>query len=105
MKQQKLQHNQAQALKALFEAVAAIRTPAEASLFLNDLCTPTELQAMADRWRVVGPIEAQLPYREIQSLTGVSVTTIGRVARCLAMGPGGYKLIYERVEKKNEQSL
>ena len=30
-------------------------------------------------------------YREIRRLTGVSVTTIGRVARYLANGNGGYR--------------
>ena len=33
-----------------------------------------------------------MPYREIHRLTGVSVTTIGRVARYLAAGNGGYAL-------------
>lgn len=103
MKQQKTAHDQAQALETLFEAIAAIKAPAEAALFFKDLCTPAELQAMADRWLVVRPIQSQLPYREIHEMTGVSVTTIGRVARCLAMGNGGYKLIYERVEKQHER--
>ena len=35
--------------------------------------------------------ERGLPYREIHRLTGVSVTTIGRVARYLAAGNGGYR--------------
>jgi len=36
-------------------------------------------------------------YREIHDRTGVSVTTIGRVARCLEMGAGGYRLAAERL--------
>jgi uncharacterized protein YerC len=32
------------------------------------------------------------PYRQIHDDTGVSVTTIGRVARCLELGTGGYQL-------------
>jgi uncharacterized protein YerC len=38
-----------------------------------------------------------LPYREIHDRTGVSVTTIGRVARCLDLGAGGYRLAAERL--------
>ncbi len=47
---------------------------------------------MADRWAVVDWLQKGLPYREIHRLTGVSVTTIGRVARYLADGNGGYSL-------------
>lgn len=82
---------------ALYEAFLTLRTPAEAQAFLRDLCTPAELQAMADRWRVVALLKDGLPYREIHDLTGVSVTTIGRVARFLAQGNGGYRTAYDRL--------
>jgi len=84
----------------LFEAIAAIRDAEEAKQFFEDLCTPAELQSMADRWRVVGPIKQGIPYRTIYEQTGVSVTTIGRVARCLTQGEGGYNLIFDRVKRK-----
>jgi len=58
--------------------------------FLRDLCTPAELEAMADRWRVVPLLHQGVPYRKIHQLTGVSVTTISRVARTLEHGTGGY---------------
>ncbi len=53
---------------------------------------------MADRWAVVQMLQRGLSYREIQRLTGVSVTTIGRVARYLAAGDGGYALAVERLK-------
>jgi len=81
----------------LFAAVAALRTPEECRAFFKDLCTPAELQAMADRWAVVDWLKEGLPYREIHTLTGVSVTTIGRVARFLASGNGGYALVAKRI--------
>ena len=59
--------------------------------------TPAELQAMADRWAVVELLERGLPYREIHRQTGVSVTTIGRVARYLTSGNGGYRAVTERL--------
>ena len=43
------------------------------------------------------PDLADVPYREIHDRTGVSVTTIGRVARCLDLGEGGYRLAAERL--------
>ena len=88
----------------LYTAVAAIKTAEEARLFFQDLCTPNEIEAMADRWRVVGLVRAGMPYRDIHQETGVSVTTVGRVARCLMLGEGGYNLIYERTEKKYHEN-
>ncbi len=84
----------------LYEAILALKSIEEAKQFFEDLCTPTERQAMADRWLVVEPIKQGTPYRAIYEQTGVSVTTVGRVARCLSFGTGGYNLIYERLKKK-----
>lgn len=91
-------------VQALYEALALIKTSDEAKQFILDLCTPAEIQAMADRLRVVKFIKEGIPYREIYEKTGVSVTTVGRVARCLMSGEGGYHLIYERLEKKQHEN-
>jgi TrpR-related protein YerC/YecD len=89
---------EAQAERALVAALLTARTPDEMRAFLRDLCTPAELQAMADRWAAVECLQRGLPYREIHRLTGVSVTTIGRVARYLAAGNGGYAVAVRRLE-------
>ena len=77
-------------LQALAHAFSRLDETAEVLAFLPDLCTPAELEAMADRWRVVPLLIKGVPYREIHDLTQVSVTTIGRVARTLEYGAGGY---------------
>ena len=82
----------------LYEAILALRTPEECRAFFRDLCTPAELQAMADRWAVVEMLQRGLPYREIYKVTGVSVTTVGRVARYLKAGNGGYALVAQRLK-------
>jgi TrpR-related protein YerC/YecD len=89
---------EALAERNLCVALAALKTPEEVRAFLRDLCTPAEIQAMADRWAVVEPLERSVPYREIHRLTGVSVTTIGRVARFLKSGNGGYLTAARRLE-------
>jgi TrpR-related protein YerC/YecD len=89
---------EALAERNLCVALAALRTAEEVRAFLRDLCTPAEIQAMADRWAVVDPLKRSLPYREIHRLTGVSVTTIGRVARFLSGGNGGYATVARRLE-------
>ena len=90
------ERQQARAEDALFEAIITLRDAAECRDFFKDLCTPAELQALVDRWQVVEYLEQGLPYRKIHDLTGVSVTTIGRVARFLADGFGGYRTAIQR---------
>ncbi|HSG63351.1 MAG TPA: YerC/YecD family TrpR-related protein [Gammaproteobacteria bacterium] len=81
----------------LFDAILTLRTPQECAQFFTDLCTPAELEALTDRWTVVGLLNDGLPYRRIHELTGVSVTTIGRVARFLSAGNGGYTTALKRL--------
>ena len=83
----------------LFAAVLTLKSVDECGAFFRDLCTPAELQAIADRWAVVEWLQKGLPYREIHRITGVSVTTIGRVARYLADGNGGYALAANRQQR------
>ena len=85
------------AARCLYEGFASLTSAEECEQFLGDLCTPAELQALVDRWTVVRMLRQGLPYREIQDRTGVSVTTVGRVARFLANGSGGYQLVVERM--------
>ncbi|MDH4047645.1 MAG: YerC/YecD family TrpR-related protein [Gammaproteobacteria bacterium] len=94
-------NQQKRAEDALFRAVASLRTVAECRNFLKDLCTPAELQALADRWQVVELLLQDMPYRQIHDKTGVSVTTIGRVARFLSDGFGGYHTAIERSQRKH----
>ena len=83
--------------RGLFAAVLTLKTVDECRAFFRDLCTPAELQALADRWAVVEWLQKGLPYREIHRVTGVSVTTIGRVARYLQDGNGGYEIAASRL--------
>jgi TrpR-related protein YerC/YecD len=77
---------------ALYSAILTLTTATEAQSFFHDLCTPAELQALADRWAVVALLREKHSYREIHRRTGVSLTTIGRVARFVMTGNGGYAL-------------
>lgn len=86
---------------ALFRAIKSLRTTAECRNFFMDLCTPAELQALTDRWQVVELLLQDMPYRQIHDRTGVSVTTVGRVARFLSDGFGGYRMAIERTARKN----
>ena len=79
----------------LFDAILLLRNSLEVENFFKDLCTPQELSALRERWKVCQMLEEQrLSYREIHSISGSSLTTIGRVARFLRdESYGGYRLI------------
>ncbi|WPY00624.1 Helix-turn-helix transcriptional regulator [Candidatus Trichorickettsia mobilis] len=68
----------------LFDALAQLSDKNEAMRFILDLCTPQEIKALKERWKVAQLLDQnELSYRQIHAITGASLTTIGRVARFL----------------------
>ena len=86
---------------SLAEALAALRSSEEARVLLADLCTPAEVHSLAERWHVARLLDAgDLTYREIHEATGVSTTTIVRVARFLKQEEyRGYRLLLDRAKE------
>ena len=80
----------------LFAAIVSLETKQEMERFFRDLCTLSELEAMAHRWQVAQLLEKGLPYLEIAEKTGASTTTVTRVAHWLRHGEGGYRLALDR---------
>ena len=78
-------------MKALFDAIQSLESREETESFFRDLCTLSELEAMAHRWEVARLLEQGLPYLEIAERTGASTTTVTRVAHWLRHGEGGYR--------------
>ena len=85
----------------LAAALASLRSAGEARALLADLCTPAEVHSLAERWHVARLLDAgELTYREIHEATGVSTTTIVRVARFLKQEDNrGYRLLLDRGRK------
>ena len=83
----------------LAAALLLLRSPDEARALLTDLCTPAEIRTIAERWHVARLLdEGKLTYREIHDATGVSTTTIVRVARFLRQEDnGGYRVLLNRL--------
>jgi TrpR-related protein YerC/YecD len=94
-----------QSIQSLCEALIEIENKEEALNFLKDLCTPQELEALSERWRVCMLLEDKiLSQRKIHTLTGASLTTIGRVARFLnSENYGGYRKILTKTKIKKEK--
>ena len=82
---------------------AALLTPrdeSEMGRLLLDLCTPAEIRTLAERWHVARLLDGSaLSYREIHDATGVSTTTVVRVARFLREERnGGYRRAIDAME-------
>ncbi|MGN6383246.1 MAG: YerC/YecD family TrpR-related protein [Dyella sp.] len=86
--------------RSLCEALLSLKNAEEMSAFMHDLCTPAELEVLVDRWRVVPYLLEGVSYREIHERTSVSITTIGRVARYLNQGSGGYLAAAARAARR-----
>jgi TrpR-related protein YerC/YecD len=80
----------------LFDAILSLQTQDEAARFFRDLCTLSELEALAHRWQVAQLVDQGLPYLEVAKRTGASTTTVTRVAHWLRHGEGGYRLALDR---------
>lgn len=84
----------------LAAVLVAIRDEDEARALLRDLCTPAEVRTLAERWQVARLLdEGRMTYREIHDATGVSTTTIVRVARFLKEeANAGYRTLLDRLK-------
>lgn len=91
-------------IRDLCQTLLLLESTDEAYHFLKDLCTPQEIAALAERWRVCKLLEkGDLSYREIQHATQASLTTIGRVARFLKDEPHqGYAALLKKIKNKKE---
>lgn len=85
---------------ALWEAVLALRTPAECYAFFEDILTVTEMEALAQRWTVATMLDEGRTYEEIAHATGASSATISRVKRALSFGADGYRLVLDRLKAR-----
>src|SRR2546423_9875475 len=84
----------------LLDAIASLRTADEAASFFRDLCTLSELEAMAHRWQAAQLVDQGIPYHEVSRRTGASTTTVTRVAHWLHHGEGGYRRMLDRRRRR-----
>src|SRR3954462_8086742 len=84
----------------LFAAIASMKTPEEAGRLLRDLCTVSELDAMAHRWQVAQLLDEGLPYLEVAKRGPAATTTVTGVSQWLRRGGGGYGLALRRRRKR-----
>ena len=75
---------------ALYETILKLKDLDECCRFFDDLCTPTELRSLEQRFDVAVYLQQGLVYLDILEKTGSSSATISRVRRSmLDNGAGG----------------
>ena len=75
---------------ALYETILKLKDLDECCRFFDDLCTPTELRSLEQRFDVAVYLQQGLVYLDILDRTGASSATISRVRRSmLDNGAGG----------------
>ena len=84
----------------LFEGVLSLTSVEECYNFFEDLCTITELRAMAQRFQVAKMLDDGQIYSDIVKETGASTATISRVNKCLIYGTDGYSMVLDRAKGK-----
>jgi len=100
-----MKHPMEHEMKELCQVISLLRTQEECRLFLEDICTIKELQAMSQRWQVARQLADGKNYLEVCQNTGASSTTISRVNKCLVYGNGGYRLALERMEEEKTDGI
>jgi len=85
----------------LIQAILALKTENEAGRFLRDLMTEKEIKEFAKRLKAAEMLTDKIPYSIIEKETGLSSTTVARVAKWLNGKGGGYKTIINRLHHHN----
>ncbi len=83
----------------LYKAIVSLESVEECQSFFEDLCTVSELRAMAQRLEVAQFLDEGLIYNDILQRTGASSATISRVNRALQYGAGGYSAVLAKLKE------
>ena len=83
--------------KELVEAILSLENFDEATAFLRDLLTESEIKEFALRLKVAKMLSENVPYLTIENETGFSSTTVARVSKWLKTGMGGYTNIINKL--------
>ncbi len=88
------------AVERLADALVGIDDRETMLAFLRDVCSYTELAALAQRLEVARLVNAGMPYAEVARQLGASTATVTRVAQWLRHGEGGYRAVIYATEDR-----
>ncbi len=84
----------------LFEAILLLENIEECYNFFEDICTVSEIKALAQRLEVASMLREGKTYTDISEVTGASTATISRINRALNYGADGYNAILSKLANK-----
>lgn len=87
-----------QQTEELLQAILSLKGIDEAKRFFRDLLTENELNEFANRWKAAQLLDAKVSYSQIEKETGLSSTTVARIAKWLNGELGGYKLVLDKLK-------
>ena len=88
---------------ALFRSILSLKSIEECYCYFEDLCTNKEVRDFGQRLEIAKELDEGRSYQQVAEATGVSSATIGRVKRCLDYGPGGYRMVLDRLKEETPQ--
>lgn len=97
---QKLRDEQ---MDQLFKVILSLKDLDQCYKFFEDICTVSELKALAQRLEVARMLDEGCIYEHIVEKTGASTATISRVKRCLVYGADGYNSIMEELRRDKRE--
>lgn len=83
----------------LYKAILMLETEQECAKFFRDLLTASEIKEFGNRWKAAQMLDQKIAYEKIEKQTGMSSTTVARIAKWLNKGMGGYKLVIDKLKK------
>lgn len=90
--------------KQLVDAILSLKNADEARLFLRDLLTEAEIKEFANRLEAASLLSKDVQYNAISESTGLSSSTIARIAKWLKGSLGGYRLVLNRLSSHHSPS-
>ncbi len=84
----------------LVKTLLSLKDAEDVNRLLDDLCTVSEIKAMAQRIYVAQLLADNTTYNSIAVKTGASTATISRVKRCLNYGSGGYEKALQSITEE-----
>lgn len=79
--------------EALFRLLAETTDPGDIAALLEDMCTPKEVENMAERLFTARLLLEGCTYNQVMSQADISSATLSRVSRCVQQGKGYSKLL------------
>ena len=86
----------------LCKMLAALQSPEEIAILLQDLCTVKELEQMDQRIRSAVLLMEGKTYTQVCEETGISTVTLSRVSRALQSGEGYSRLLRDYIQSEKE---